>query len=361
MEVLHVFEKLSIQSHKGLYSVNFKKSTFSQKAIESSNNFHFIIDKKVADLYSKNLKEVLKAKSVLIIKAKERNKTLDKFTEYVEHLVFNNIRRGHLLVAIGGGIIQDITCFLSATILRGVPWIFYPTTLLAQTDSCIGSKSSINVGNTKNILGTYTPPQKIIIDVNVLKTLNIKELRSGIGEMLKVHRIDSQDSFMQIASDYHQLLVESSLLETYILKSLKIKKKLIEIDEFDSGPRNIMNFGHSFGHAIETASNFIIPHGIAVTIGIDMANYTAYRFGLTNKDQYDCHRSVLKANYSGYCKNDLSKETFFQAISKDKKNNDHELKLILPDTEGKLTAKFYQNDMMFRSICTDFFNKEFSN
>ena len=106
-------------------------------------------------------------------------------------MVDKKIRRGQFLIAIGGGIIQDITCFLASTVMRGLPWIFYPTTLLAQSDSCIGSKSSINSGAVKNILGTFTPPKKVVIDVGFLGTLEKKDLFSGIGEMLKVHAIDS--------------------------------------------------------------------------------------------------------------------------------------------------------------------------
>src|SRR3990167_4615573 len=148
MEGLCVFEPLSIQSHKGEYQVYFEDEIiFKDLYLESC---HFLIDANVARQYQHELAEILKAPSVLIIEATEQNKTLDKFPFYVESLVQNKIRRDHRLIAVGGGIIQDITCFLAATILRGVEWWFYPTTLLAQADSCIGSKSSINAGVPKN-------------------------------------------------------------------------------------------------------------------------------------------------------------------------------------------------------------------
>ena len=123
-------------------------------------NTHFIIDDHVADIYSDSLCNVLKSPSVLRIEAREDNKSLARFPEYVEHLVTQQIRRDHTLIAIGGGIIQDITCFLSATLLRGINWQFFPTTLLAQSDSCIGSKSSINSGELKNILGSIASKLK---------------------------------------------------------------------------------------------------------------------------------------------------------------------------------------------------------
>lgn len=123
----------NVESHKGTYNVTFTDNL----DIPVEDNQHFIIDNTVAYLYEDKLKEVLDSKSVLFIDATEKNKSLDKFPSYVSHLVENGIRRGHALVAIGGGITQDITCFLAATMLRGLPWTFYPTTLLAQADSCI--------------------------------------------------------------------------------------------------------------------------------------------------------------------------------------------------------------------------------
>jgi hypothetical protein len=128
-------------------------------------------------------------------------------------------------------------------------------TLLAQADSCIGSKSSINVGKIKNVLGTFTPPRKITISTRLLSTLDDRDIRSGIGEMLKVHGIDGPDSFDQIAADYARLTSDAETLKRYVRRSLEIKKHIIEQDEFDRGIRNVMNYGHSFGHAIESATD----------------------------------------------------------------------------------------------------------
>lgn len=349
---------MEIQSHKGVYTVEFKNNAFDALGQSALGGKHFIIDKKVADIYSSQLAPVLESSSVLLIEATEQNKTLDKFTGYVEHLVDNSIRRNHTLVAIGGGIIQDITCFLSATLLRGVPWIFYPTTLLAQADSCIGSKSSINVGKTKNILGTFTPPSQIFIDTEVLGSLEETEVKSGVGEMLKVHGIDGPDSFAEIADDYSAMMSDHKVMEKYVFRSLDIKKQLIEIDEFDQGVRNIMNYGHSFGHAIESATDFGVPHGVAVTMGLDMAGYVAWKLDVGTSTAYKERKSVLQQNYKGYETIDIPLDRFFSAIGKDKKNTDGKLKLILPDKSTKIFAGLYDNDETFRQICTDYFLKE---
>lgn len=259
-------EEIKIQSHKGEYIASFIRSglkIFGQQPIE---NAIYILDEKVAKLYEGELGPILERGRVLEVEANEANKSLDKFPEYIDALVALKVKRGQPLVAIGGGITQDITCFIAATMMRGLPWMFYPTTLLAQSDSCIGSKSSINSGDIKNILGTFTPPEKVVIDVDLIDTLDEKDLLSGIGEMIKVHAVDSPESFDRISNSYSQLLSDKNVLESFICDSLLMKKKLIEIDEFDQGPRNVMNYGHSFGHAIESATHYEIPHGIAMTI-----------------------------------------------------------------------------------------------
>lgn len=351
-------EGLVIQSHRGPYTLSFDDEALQRLDSESHASSHFIIDENVAALYANELANVLKSHSVLRIEATEANKSLDKFTAYIEHLVAHQVRRGHVLVAIGGGIIQDITCFLAATLLRGLDWHFYPTTLLAQADSCIGSKSSINVGKIKNVLGTFTPPRQITVSTRVLNTLNDRDIRSGIGEMLKVHGIDGPSSFDRIAADYGRLVTDSEILKKYIRRSLEIKKQIIEQDEFDRGIRNVMNYGHSFGHAIESATLFAVPHGIAVTIGVDMANYVAARTGRTEVSHYLRMHPTLAANFAGFEQTDIPFDSFINALSKDKKNVGDKLNLILPDSAGRVERVQYANDAQFQSICAHYLTEE---
>jgi 3-dehydroquinate synthase len=349
-----VFEPLVIQSHRGPYTVVFDDDGLAELNGNLSGQSHFIIDATVAELYENELSHVLNSPSVLQIEANEPSKTLDRFSDYVEHLVVRGVRRGHVLVAIGGGVIQDITCFLAATLLRGLDWHFYPTTLLAQADSCIGSKSSINVGTSKNILGTFTPPARIVINTRVLRTLDQRELRSGIGEMLKVHVIDGPEAFDSIAADYHQLLDDASVMQRYIYRSLLIKKRIIEEDEFDRNVRNVMNYGHSFGHAIESATEFAVPHGIAVTIGMDMANYVSVHLGLMNQSHFARMHPTLRLNYAGFEETEIPLPSLLNALSRDKKNTDSQLGLILPDADARVGRRFISNDARFRSLCEEF-------
>ena len=159
-------ELMEIQSHKGIYTIEFDDACIERFGEWDFDTTHFIVDRKVSQLYREQLQPILEAPSVLLLDAIETNKSLEKLPDYVEFLVDKRIRRNHTLVAIGGGIMQDISSFLAATLLRGVEWIFFPTTLLSQADSCIGSKSSINCRGTKNILGTFTPPKKFIYQLD---------------------------------------------------------------------------------------------------------------------------------------------------------------------------------------------------
>lgn len=359
MEGLPVFEPLKIKSYKGEYQADFHKDiSFAFFENASLDRYHFIIDKAVATLYSKQLEIILNAPSVLLIEATENNKSLEQFPLYVEHLVKNKVRRDHKLIAIGGGIIQDITCFLAATLLRGLNWWFYPTTLLSQADSCIGSKSSINCGGSKNILGTFTPPDKIYIFTEFLTTLSSSDMRSGIGEMLKVHAIKNADAFDLITKDYDQLQTDQEILLKYLRRSLEIKKQIIEQDEFDQNIRNMMNYGHTFGHAIESATEYKIPHGIAVTIGMDMANYIAYEFDHTEKNHFDRMHPILKKNYEDFISHPIPIEPFIFAIAKDKKNiGKSEITAILLDKNAILTKKYIENNAFFQKKCEDYLNE----
>lgn len=325
-----MFEKLTIQSHKGPYSVSFDSSLLANAGMLLNGHPHFLVDANIARLYAVPLRNILTHKNTVVIEATEENKSIEGIIPVVERLVENSVRRDHVLTAIGGGIIQDITCYIASTLLRGMPWTFVPTTLLSQADSCIGSKSSINLGKTKNILGTFNPPNQIHVCADFLDTLEDKDIRSGIGEILKVHAIDSVAAFDQVAADYSALLTDRNTLLAYVRKALLIKQRFIELDEFDRGVRNVFNYGHSFGHAIEAATDFAMPHGIAVTLGMDMANRIAVLRGLVSPQHFHRMHDVLCKNYAPFARASIPLGRMLTALLKDKKNTSSKLVLILP-------------------------------
>jgi 3-dehydroquinate synthase len=328
-------DAITIESHCGPYEVFLGERAKSEFSILGAGT-HILIDSRVADLHAGNLASLLEGVPVLRIDATEENKSLERIPAYIESLLQSRIRRGHSLLCIGGGILQDITCFIAATLFRGLEWRMIPTTLLAQADSCIGSKSSINVGAAKNIVGTYTPPKAVYIWPGFLDTLEEREIRSGIGEMLKVHALAGTQHFDAIARDYDMLLSDRTTLLKYIQASLMIKKKYIEEDEFDRGPRNVLNYGHSFGHAIEAATAFAIPHGIAITLGMDLANYVAFRTGVASREPFERMHPTLRKNYSMFAEYQIEPAAVLAALGKDKKNSDAGLRLVLPDFHSEI-------------------------
>jgi len=330
MEVLHVFESLEIISGSGVYEVEFDETSFTKSDPYLEGNVHIIMDSKLVDLYPQLLAKFISHPSIILIEANEHNKAILQVLPVIEKLLENGARRGHTLLAFGGGVIQDIVCFISSVLFRGLDWKFIPTTLVSQADSCIGSKSSINLGKTKNILGTFKPPESILICPMFLETLDRCEILSGVGEILKVHTIDGIESFNNVSNDYDSLLSDPLVLLKYIQDALNIKKKYIEIDEFDQGVRNIFNYGHSFGHAIESATQFAIPHGIAVTIGMDMANRISAWRGSLPEGHYERMHDVLRKNYLDYIDVNIPLELLISALKKDKKNTAENLMLILP-------------------------------
>lgn len=347
-----------IQSHKGPYSVDFVDDLLNDCSRLLEDQPHFLVDANVARLYAIQLHSVLQHPNTQIIEAIEENKSIQKIIPVIERLVENKMRRDHTLVAIGGGIIQDITCFIASTFLRGVTWRFVPTTLLAQADSCIGSKSSINLGATKNILGTFNPPKEIFICTTLLDTLDEKDIYSGIGEIIKVHAIDGAAAFDNLASDYDALLAKRSVLLAYIRKALMIKQKFIEIDEFDKGIRNIFNYGHSFGHAIESATNFGMPHGVAVAMGMDMANRIAVLRGLLPELQYQRMHTVLRRTYDAFSATPVPIDQMLAALMKDKKNTTSKLVLIFPlGDQARIERVEVPPDDIFRAQCEQFFKE----
>lgn len=350
-----MFESMEIQSHKGVYRVFFDSNLLDNMAPIASGDCHFLVDSNVARLYQRELEPILQSGRTILIDAVEPSKSLHNIIPVFERLVAARARRDHILVAIGGGIIQDITCFIASTLLRGVRWRFVPTTLLSQADSCIGSKSSINLGDTKNILGTFNPPDEIYITPRFLGTLDEREIRSGIGEILKVHAIDSPASFDRVAQVYPHMLEDQAVLLTYIRSALIIKQRFIEVDEFDRGVRNIFNYGHSFGHAIEAATHFDIPHGIAVTMGMDMANSIAVRRGLLPLSEFARMHPVLLRNYLPFAKTNIPLDELLAALQKDKKNTSTELGLVFPIGEAVQIKRInLVADAMFTEDCKAF-------
>jgi 3-dehydroquinate synthase len=290
--------------------------------IKKPNTITFI-DFNVAKLYPK-LYEELNLSNLVLVKANEESKTLDYSAKIFSKLFELKANTKTRLIVIGGGILQDICGFCASTYCRGIEYILVPTTLLAQADSCIGGKTSINFQNKKNLIGTFYPPSKILIYPNFTNTLSNLDYISGLGEIYK---------FSIIQNKIHDFDLNKNI-EDMIYDSLRYKIKILLKDEFDRGERKFLNFGHTFGHAIESISNNEIPHGIAVIIGCMIAVSISNNNGFT-VNNYDTIilKGISLLNRSGmkFKKEWFDFEKLLPIIKSDKKSTG-QLTMVLVDS-----------------------------
>ena len=321
---------LAIKSRINDYTVDFGGSITGEiQALMDTNRVHFLIDAKVYELYREKLQSLEHAPSVIKIEAIEENKDIKTVQDIALTLLKNGITKNDLLIVIGGGITQDLGAFTAHILMRGIRWYFIPTTLLAMCDSCIGSKCGINMAGFKNQLGVFCPPYKALIDLEFLTTLDKTDILSGIGEILKVHLISGKADFLKLEGDYGRLLSDFSILEKYIFRSLEIKKGIIEIDEFDTDYRHILNYGHTFGHAMEAYTDNFIPHGIGVTLGMEIANFISAKRGFLPEEDFTHISGLLRKNIP-YDNIDFSNhERISATLMRDKKYDGQKLTVIL--------------------------------
>lgn len=338
---------LSIRSRSHGYTVAFGPLPDRIAAPESGI---LILDATIADRYRDRL-PWLSQQPALVIRASEVAKSLDQVPHYVARLLELGATPQTRLTAVGGGVILDITAFLAGVLFRGIAWQAVPTTLLAQADSCIGGKSSLNVGAWKNQVGTFTPPMHVHIAPEFLQTLDDRAIRSGRGEILKAHLLAGPTAWDWLVAHWRELQPGTPALMRAVFQSLQLKQQLIEADEFDHGMRRLLNYGHTFGHAIESATDFALPHGLAVTIGIDMANDVAWRLGYLAEHTHRAIHEVLAANLQGDPAHVIDPDRFFAAMRQDKKCRNGQQALVLLRDIGQASVEYFPFDRTLQMWC----------
>ena len=340
------------------YEVKFINNTRETILQHIEEGDCLIIDKNIVRIYSDQFAGLLMDHRSIIIDATETQKSYEGVVPIIQNLIENDFKKNNKLFAIGGGITQDITAFISSILFRGICWYFFPTTLLSQGDSCIGSKTSINFRSYKNQIGGFYPPNKIFIDLGFLDSLDSIQKNSGMGEMCHYFIISGYEDFFRFKNEYLSALNDKKILQGILLRSLEIKKRYIEIDEHDTQERQILNYGHSFGHALESLTNFRIPHGIAVSFGMDIANFISVKMGYIPDTIRNEILEVLHHVWDGYSIRNLSLEDFIHALSKDKKNVGKQLGLVLNKGYGNLSKEFLTIDSNFLSYLDEYFSTE---
>ena len=285
--------ELKINLNKNSYSIFIEKGILNNAVdyinkVYKNKKIYIITDDNVSKLYLSSLINNLKANydvDYVVFPHGEDSKNINTYAFLCEELLKRDIRRGNLLIALGGGVVGDITGFVAGTLYRGLPYIGIPTTLLSQMDSSIGGKTGIDFFNRKNILGAFKQPLMVLIDLLVLNTLDNREFNNGMGELIKHGAIGNKKLL-------NLLLNKPNIDEEIISLSLNVKKLVVEADEFDLGDRMKLNFGHTFGHIIELKYGY--KHGEAVAIGMLLAIKMGIDLGITNKECYSIIYKILE-------------------------------------------------------------------
>jgi len=330
-------ETLVIRSAQGSYPVDFQDTLghLVAELIGVSRGI-VLIDKNVAVRYQGELAPLLSSLPTLEINATEEEKTLDGCARALTFFQSANATRQTQVIAIGGGIVQDIATFCTHVYYRGLKWIYVPTTLLGMSDSCIGAKASINFNRYKNQLGVFHSPSGVRICLGFLGSLPESEIRSGYGEIVKLHIAGSATLFADLARTLDAEGFHNARTGELIRASLEVKKRVIEIDEFDNGLRQTLNYGHTFGHALEAITHHAIPHGLAVAWGLDLVNYLACRMGMFAHSDLDEIHALLKKHFAWRLPAPIDPAALIAATRRDKKVKNGKLTLILPRAIGAL-------------------------
>jgi 3-dehydroquinate synthase len=249
--------------------------------------------------------------------------------------------RGTPLLALGGGVVGDLTGFVAATYFRGLPLVHVPTTLLAQVDSSIGGKVAVNHGMLKNNIGAFHQPLAIIADTSALETLPEREFRNGLAEVIKSAALRDEGFFRYLETAIEQIMGrDQRALEHMVAATAGIKSSVVEEDEKDTGLRNILNYGHTIGHGVESASSFSLCHGECVAIGMVAAGHIAIAMGMVSPVEVERLRALLlRAGLTVAVPESVDRDTVLAAMTRDKKILKKRLRFILPTRIGEVVMR----------------------
>ena len=331
-----------IKSKFGDYSLLFTRGFNKQNLTNYElNNTFFVIDSNVYDLH-KELFSLIPNEKIFLIEAIEQNKTIEKVLELVNFFSDSKVDKSSRILCFGGGITQEITSFACNIFLRGVKWEFYPTTLLAMADSCVGGKCSLNYKGVKNQLGGFYPPSIVRINTYFLKTLEKDDIINGWGEIFKSCLLDEKfaKELFSIDFTYEDFFSKSDhtlygFYRDFISYSLRVKKNIVEKDELEGKFRMILNYGHTFAHALEAYTENSISHGKAVLWGIDVINFIAYKKNIMTKDDFLKIREFINEHFLNIKSIEISEpQKLFEFVKKDKKIRNDKLFVVYLEKIG---------------------------
>ena len=293
-----------------------------------------VADSTTAELYGAELKEILKETctyvSMFVFPAGEVNKTLNTVRDLYEHLILEKFDRKDMLVALGGGVVGDLTGFAAATYLRGIVFIQIPTTLLSQVDSSIGGKTGVDFDAYKNMVGAFHMPRLVYMNLNVLKTLPDRQFACGMGEIIK-HGLIQDSDYLEKLSTYQREIREKNYaaLLWMVAGSCKVKRHVVEEDPTEQGIRAWLNFGHTIGHSVEKLKDFTLCHGECVAIGCAAAAWMSWKRGLISEKEKEAAEQLLLDYQLPVRVKGLKPEDIVKTTKLDKKMDAGKVKFVL--------------------------------
>jgi 3-dehydroquinate synthase len=321
-----------------------------QKLLDQNKNNLLLVDEKVYNMYFKRLK--VEKERLFLAKATEAFKTLKGVQDVVAFLEINEFTKLEKLIVIGGGIVEDVGAFVGACYKRGIKWMYYPTTLLSMCDSCIGGKTGINHNKAKNQLALFSAPYEVKINLAFLNTLSEYDIKSGMGEILKLLVTGGREFLNIYLKEVHDGKVKTfDSYKILILASLSVKKVIVEEDEFELYHRKSLNYGHTIGHALEALSNYKIPHGQAVIMGMVIVNKLFQNRGILNREDYNLIKKFSIDLLGDSILKKISLNGLNKLLKKDKKSEGNKINFIAISEIG--STKFLSlelNEDLFQEI-----------
>ncbi len=304
--------------------------------LKGNCNIVIITDNIVNGLYGKKVSENLTENGfnhyIYEFENGEKSKNIENFGNICEFLAENNINRNDLIIALGGGVVGDISGFVAASYLRGIDYMQVPTTFLAAIDSSVGGKTAIDLKAGKNLVGAFKQPIEVICDVETFKTLEDKVFADGVAEAIKYGVLFDKELFNRFLKS--EVNSESDDISEIVSKCVKHKRDIVANDEFDRGERQLLNLGHTFGHAIERCSDYEITHGHGVAVGMAIIARATEKKNLNDEPVAKIIEEVLVKNNLPI-NTEFSTKDLFEKTLRDKKVMGSKISLIIPKRIGK--------------------------
>ncbi len=305
-----------------------------------NKRFCIVTDSNVDKLYGEEVLNLLEGNCIKVCKyvfpAGEEYKNLDTVRELYKFLIEEKFDRKDMLLALGGGVVGDLTGYAAATYLRGIDFVQIPTTLLAQTDSSVGGKTGVDFDGYKNMVGAFKMPRLVYMNLAVLKTLEDRQFFSGFAEVMKHGLIKDAIFYEWLIENMYEICERDlNVLEEMVMRSCNVKKLVVEKDPTEQGDRALLNLGHTIGHAIEKAKNFQLFHGECVALGTVAAAYISWKKEMLSMDEYYEIRDMFVPFYLPISIDDINPEEILKLTKSDKKMEADRIKFVLLKKIGK--------------------------